>query len=316
MDFVAIDFETANSFRGSPCEVALVKVRSGEVVDTFETFLHQKEFDSFHTSLHGITQKTVANSPTFAEVWPEVRGFIGNDPLVAHSAGFDTGVIRDSIGLKEIGTPIEYFCTVVLARQMISLPSYRLPWVADALGVDFSETHRSLADAMAVVNILLAMEKMSGVSSIRQLAESVNVKPGSLTAEGWRGSLHKSSQKRRLTEAQRIEILKAIPESELYEDPDFAGLEIVFTGALSSMTREDAQHKVLRAGGIPKTSVSKKTNVLVFGQQDSRALRPGASHSGKMQKALDLINGGASLELIDEKTFLEMLNSPEGTESS
>jgi DNA polymerase-3 subunit epsilon len=315
MDFVAIDFETANSYRGSPCEVALVRVRSGEVVETYETFLHQKEFDSFHTSLHGISQKTVANSPTFQQVWPEVRNFIGDDPIAAHSAAFDTGVIRDSIGHLEIGKPIEYFCTVVLARQIINLPSYRLPWVADALGIEFLETHRSLSDSMAVVNILLAFQKMTGESSLRGLAESVNVRPGSITSLGWKGSVHKSAQKIRLTEAQRLEILKSIPESELYEDPDFVGKEIVFTGALTSMTREDAQQRVMRAGGIPKTSVSKKTNVLVFGQQDARVLRPGAQHSGKMQKSIDLINSGASLELVDEKTFLEMLNSPEGTES-
>lgn len=316
MDFVAIDFETANSFRGSPCEVALVRVRSGEIVETYETFLHQQEFDSFHTSLHGISPKTVAAAPTFEQVWPEVRSFIGDDPLVAHSAAFDTGVIRDSLGQQEIGKPIQYFCTVVLARQLIALPSYRLPWVADALGVEFAETHRSLPDSMAVVNILLALEKLTGASSLGELADSVNVRPGSLSNTGWKGSVHKSAQNKRLTEAQRIEILKSIPASELYEDPDFAGLEIVFTGALGSMTREDAQHRVLRAGGIPKSSVSKKTNILVFGQQDSRALRPGVAHSGKMQKALALISGGASLELIDEKTFLDMLNSPEGTESS
>ena len=33
LDFTAIDFETANSYRGSPCSVGMVKVRDGRIVD-------------------------------------------------------------------------------------------------------------------------------------------------------------------------------------------------------------------------------------------------------------------------------------------
>jgi DNA polymerase III epsilon subunit-like protein len=32
LDFTAIDFETANSYRGSPCSVGVVKVRDGQIV--------------------------------------------------------------------------------------------------------------------------------------------------------------------------------------------------------------------------------------------------------------------------------------------
>ena len=33
LDFTAIDFETANGFRGSPCAVGAVRVRDGVMVD-------------------------------------------------------------------------------------------------------------------------------------------------------------------------------------------------------------------------------------------------------------------------------------------
>ncbi|HEY8295919.1 MAG TPA: exonuclease, partial [Micrococcaceae bacterium] len=33
LEFTAIDFETANGFRGSPCAVGLSKVREGRIVD-------------------------------------------------------------------------------------------------------------------------------------------------------------------------------------------------------------------------------------------------------------------------------------------
>jgi DNA polymerase-3 subunit epsilon len=315
MDFVAMDFETANSFRGSPCEIGLVRVRNGQITETYQTLLYQDNFDGFNMALHGITPKKVKDAPEFKAVWPTVRDFIGNDPVVAHYAAFDTGVMRDSLGIEAFETPLTYFCTVVLARQLLKLPSYRLPWVADALNIEFEETHRSLADAMAVAEITLALSRTANLSSLFEIAESVNVRPGTITSEGWKGSVHKSEYAGRMTSAQRAEILESIPASELYEDPDFSGKDVVFTGALGSMTREEAHLLVMKAGGVPKTSVTKKTNLLVFGQQEAYALRPGAKFSNKMEKAMALIESGASLEVVDEETFLQMINSPEGFES-
>lgn len=315
MDFVALDFETANSFRGSPCEVALVRVRNGVVIETYDSFLHQDSFDAFNMALHGITPSLVEKAPEFKSVWPTIRSFIGDDPVVAHYAAFDTGVMRDSLGLGAFESPITYFCSVVLSRQLLDLPSYRLPWVADALGVEFKETHRSLADAMAVAEIVLKLLRQSKFSSLSELSKSLNIRPGTITSQGWKGSVHQSQSVGRLTVTQRAEILRSIPPSELYEDPDFAGKDVVFTGALGSMTRQEAQLRVLKAGGIPKTSVTKKTNLLVFGQQEAYALRPGATYSNKMGKAIELIELGADLEVVDEETFLQMINSPEGIES-
>jgi DNA polymerase III epsilon subunit-like protein len=53
LDFTAIDFETANSYRGSPCSVGLVKVRDGQIVDESFTLIHPPvrfdHFDGFNT---------------------------------------------------------------------------------------------------------------------------------------------------------------------------------------------------------------------------------------------------------------------------
>ena len=72
----------------------------------------------------------------------------------------------------------------------------------------------------------------------------------------------------------------------------FAGFSIVITGTMTSMTREDAEAKVIAEGGKAASSVSKKTNFVVAG--------PGAG--SKLAKAEEL--GG---EVIDEATFLVRL---------
>jgi DNA ligase (NAD+) len=72
----------------------------------------------------------------------------------------------------------------------------------------------------------------------------------------------------------------------------FAGFSIVITGTMTSMTREEAEAKVIEQGGKAASSVSKKTNFVVAG--------PGAG--SKLAKAEEL-----GVEVIDEATFLVRL---------
>lgn len=138
LNFTAIDFETANSYRGSPCSVGLVRVRDGQVVDERHWLIRPPVgadwFDRWNTSIHGITADMVADAPRWSEVLPDIVSFIGDDVVVAHNAAFDTGVIRYACAVDNIEWPeLKFLCTLVLARRALSLPSYRLPFVAGRL---------------------------------------------------------------------------------------------------------------------------------------------------------------------------------------
>ena len=67
LDFTAIDFETANSYRGSPCSVGLVKVRDGQIADESGTLIRPPagfdHFDRFNTSVHNITTEIITDAP-------------------------------------------------------------------------------------------------------------------------------------------------------------------------------------------------------------------------------------------------------------
>ena len=81
-----------------------------------------------------------------------------------------------------------------------------------------------------------------------------------------------------------------------------AGKKFVFTGALSTMTREEAQDLVISLGGSVSNSVSKKTDYTVVGEN------PGS----KYDKAKSL-----GVKTISEKEFLKLIqdikNAEEGT---
>ncbi len=76
------------------------------------------------------------------------------------------------------------------------------------------------------------------------------------------------------------------------ETQAFAGKSVVFTGALSNLTREEAQETVYKLGGTPSSSVSKKTDLVVAGEKAG----------SKLNKAEAL-----GVTVVSEDEFLEMV---------
>lgn len=301
LDFCAIDFETANLFRGSPCAVGMAKVVGGEVVATRRFLIRPPEdyddFDPFNVELHGITAEMVRHEPRFAERLPEILAFADGLPFVAHNAAFDMGVIRDAADVSGLAWPAAtYACTLVLSRGTWTLLSYSLPWVAEAAGVDFGHHHDPEADAVASAAIMLAIAKERSVGSLEEILESAAARMGWMDAETWSG-------------CHRLGAKGPIPGADPGADPDhpFYGREIVFTGALGSMPRAEAWKRVAQVGGQPADGVTKRTNVLVLGYQDARKLRPGEELSAKARKARDLRAEGREIELMGEVDFLQLL---------
>lgn len=314
MSFVVLDFETANRARSSACEIGLVKIESGQIVDKFTTLIKpHREFDHFeeiNVMIHGVSAQDVRNAPEINEVWQKIAEFIGEDPLVAHNAAFDIGVLRASAELYSLELPTtEVYCTLVLSRRILKLVSYSLPWVAEELGVDFEPSHRALEDAIGTSAVAHALLKRADLSSLKDLALAYRVAPGKLSPNFY-SSTHSlgSSQQPFGSRTNLDRYVSGLEETDFVLDADFMGQEVIFTGKLMSMTREDAQKLVIRAGGTTGPGVTKRTSMLVFGQQDAAHLKPGSELSAKFEKALSLMQSGQAIEVIDEQTFLQLLD--------
>ena len=304
-DYTAIDFETANSYRGSPCSVGLVRVRDGQVVDERHWLIRPPEsadrFDAWNTAIHGITAEMVADAPRWKEILPHIVDFIGDDVVVAHNAGFDTGVIRYACALDGIEWPeMNFLCTLVMARRALALPTYRLPFVAESLGFLLDNHHDALADAKAVVEIVGRLAMKQDVADLAGLAASVGVGVGRMGGGMYRGSVAASSGGRNFTP---VEInADADPGGYLY------GRVVVFTGSLMSMTRDIARLECAKAGATPEDNTTKRTNVLVVGDLNPAVLRPGSNLTGKARKAFELQDKGQAIEVMTEDDFLRCLD--------
>jgi DNA polymerase-3 subunit epsilon len=78
MNFVALDFETANNNRHSVCEVGLSFVENGEIINTRSWLVRPKDnyYLPFNVSIHGITPEDTLKELEFDVVWEEIRPLI------------------------------------------------------------------------------------------------------------------------------------------------------------------------------------------------------------------------------------------------
>lgn len=157
LDFVALDFETADHGADSACAVALVKVAGGEIVRREARLIRPPRKRIVFTDIHGIAWADVAGEPTFADLWPRLEGILdGARFIAAHNAPFDRSVLTACCAAAGLAMPAAPFvCTVQLARRAWRLRKNNLPTVCAHLGIDLDH-HQAASDAEACARIVLA----------------------------------------------------------------------------------------------------------------------------------------------------------------
>ncbi len=303
MEFVTIDFETATSQRNSPCEIGLTFVKDGVINDTKSWLIKplNERFDNFNILIHGIRPEHVKDQPEFNELWTEILPLIENKFLIAHNAGFDISVLRRTLETYNIPYPSLYYsCSYIFSKRVWhGLPSYDLKTLCKINNINLKH-HRAGSDSRATAELALKAFKISGVSSIGNFTEKLNTTIGQLYEGGY-----KPSETKRIYNTKDIsknigDSLKHKPESIFYAKT------VVFTGALSSMVRTEAQQAIADIGGIIGNSVNKDTDFLIIGQQDYRVVGDDGM-SNKQEKAIKLIEKGSNLEILSEDNFLKNL---------
>lgn len=167
MDFVAIDFETANYSRESACSVGLVKFSGGEKVDEFYSLVRPPRLyvRPDFTDIHHLTADDLRDAPKFFEVWQNgAKDFIGSLPLVAHNAGFDMGVLKATLSHYEIDVPqYRYFDSLEVSRKVWRhLEHHALTALGKYFAIEY-DAHNALSDAETCAKIImLAAEQLCG----------------------------------------------------------------------------------------------------------------------------------------------------------
>ncbi|TDE37766.1 DNA polymerase III [Actinomadura sp. 6K520] len=307
--WVAIDFETANSLRGSPCSVGLAKVKEGEIVEEWSTLIRPPDgrdhFDAFNVGIHGITANDVEDAPRWPEVVERIVQFVGDTPFVAHNAAFDMGVLAGACEASGLPVPdLRFACTLVIARRTwTGLLAYKLPVLTDALSIDLPHHHDAGADARAAAHVMLAALKRQGTPALADLLAAHKIQMGSYRDGVRRGSLYRGAPPR-----------KPFPDANPNAGPDnpFYGLTVCFTGSLPGMTRNEAADRIAGLGARTVDNVTQAVDLLVVGHVPPHLLAPGAKKTGKLAKAESLRDNGHGITVIDAEEFHELLAVAEG----
>lgn len=276
MNFVAIDFETANPDLSSICQVGIAGFVDGDLQDQWESLVNPEDyFDPFNVSIHGVTEVDVAHSPKWHEIYPEIDSRLRGAIAVSHTP-FDRVAFHRACRRAEIE---ECECSWldsarVVRRTWTSVArvGYGLANVAAQLGIEY-QPHDAFEDARCAGEVLL-----------RAISES------GLSIEEWLVRVNQP-----IFATHRL--------SEYAADPSgpFFGEVLVFTGELV-LTRHEAAALAARAGCTIAEGVTRHTTLLVVGDQDAHKLA-GYEKSAKHRKAEALVLRGQHIRILTEHDF-------------
>jgi DNA polymerase III subunit epsilon len=293
MSFVAIDVETANADMASICQIGLAVCENGKLSDEWETYVDPEDyFDGLNVSIHGIDESVVDGAPTFAELNDTLHSYLDGKIVVCHTH-FDRVALSRAAQRYEVSAPeCTWLDSASVARRTwneCAWRGYGLSKVCEIIGYQFRH-HDALEDAKAAAHVLLAA-----------------ISKCSLDVDAW---LKRVRQPIDLTKIRSYSHSEKIlrdgnPEGALY------GEVLVFTGALE-IPRHEAADLAAAIGCRVATGVTKETTLLVVGDQDIKKLA-GHEKSSKHRKAIELIEKGASIRILQESDFRELArlsNSP------
>lgn len=281
MNFVALDFETANANLRSICQVGIVAFQDGKAVDTFTSLVDPDDyFDPVNEAIHGINETTVRGALSFQEIFPELQRRMQDAIVVTHT-GFDRLALHQATSANNL-LPVS--CRWLDTTRVVRLvwpkyikAGYGLANLTKDFAIQFKH-HDAAEDAKATGMLL--------VYAVRDSA---------ITIDEW------------LTRTNSQSNAKPRETISRHGDPhgQFVGEVIVFTGALS-MPRHEAADLAAAAGCEVGAGVTKHTTLLVVGDQDVGRLAPGQTKSSKHLKAEMLIAEGQPIRILCETDFRKM----------
>lgn len=177
MNFIAMDFETANFQKYSACSLALVFVQNNQIVDRYYSLIQpETDFHWRNIKVHGIRPEQVKDAPKFPEVWTKISHYFKpNHLIVAHNAAFDCNVLKGCLDYYQLEQP-HYLslCTVKTSRKLYpNFLNHKLNTVCQELAIPLENHHDALEDSVACANILLTQQKQFGDAALRPLVKMI-----------------------------------------------------------------------------------------------------------------------------------------------
>lgn len=160
VDVVVLDTETTGIQADSEriIEIGAIKLRENRPVSKFHSYVNPQGVRSQAGALavHGITDDSLLDKPTFESIYPAMIDFMSGCQLVIHNAPFDVGFLNAELRRVGYNTKVGDICdvvdTLVLARLRFPGQKNNLDALCKRYGI--SNEHRTLHGALLDADLL------------------------------------------------------------------------------------------------------------------------------------------------------------------
>lgn len=165
LSFVAIDVETANADPSSICQIGIVRVHNGELVERHSVLVNPETgFNEFNVRLHGIDGDRVGDSKTLPHLHYWLHSLLDGTVVVSHT-GFDEMALARAMRKYSLELlRILWLDSAAIARRAWPRKygrSWNLARIAGDLGIEFQH-HDAAEDARAAAEIVLHACRQTG----------------------------------------------------------------------------------------------------------------------------------------------------------
>lgn len=151
-NYVVLDLEMTglNPKNDKVIEIAAVKVRNGEIVDTYSTLVNpQVKISERITELTGITNEMVVDGADMDDAMQKLIDFVGDEIIVGHNIRFDYSFMKQWAVNNKIPLELKAYDTLKLSRSLLPpAVSKKLENLCDYFNVARVNAHRALDDTI------------------------------------------------------------------------------------------------------------------------------------------------------------------------
>ncbi len=287
MDYIAIDFETANANLTSACSIGIVAITNDKIVFEKEYLINpEEEFSYFNILIHGITADQVKEEKTFDKLWPEIQHFFQDTLVFAHNAEFDISVLRALIEKYNLAIPsIKTGCTLKIAQQIWKneLTNCRLNTLSGYLELDHQH-HNALSDAYVCTKIIERAKKAKNVASEEELYQSIGLMFGGYN----KNKFWPTTKQYKKANAKDVVKVMAIAEKV-----------IAFGGKPKTMTKKTLVEKLLISGAFLARGINRSVDYFICLENCPKT---------KLAQIELYKSKGCNIIILEEKEIMELIN--------
>lgn len=161
---VVIDFETTGLSPGlgdRATEVAAVIIDDHKIIDSYQSLMNAGvAIPSYIQQLTGISNAMIRKAPSCQQVMRELADFVGDMPLVAHNASFDTKFLDAEWARIHYERRQTFACSMLLSRRIYPhIPDHKLGTLVRHLKLPTTgKYHRALADAEMTASLIIKIK--------------------------------------------------------------------------------------------------------------------------------------------------------------